>query len=56
MTRFQEPLEKGWLRTVLRDVREEADRWTVSQESSSARTHAAPAVTVSENEQVDQPH
>jgi hypothetical protein len=31
MTAFQQPLEKGWLRTALRDVREEVDGWTNRQ-------------------------
>jgi len=33
MTAFQEPLEKGWLRTVLNDVREEVKGWSTSSDS-----------------------
>ena len=30
MTEFQEPLEKGWLRTVLNEVRQEVNRWAAA--------------------------
>ena len=36
MTAFQEPLEKGWLRTALREVREEVDGWTNAQQFRTA--------------------
>ncbi len=38
MTAFQEPLERGWLRTVLNDVRAEVDGW--SDERISLRQRA----------------
>jgi hypothetical protein len=34
MTAFQEPLERGWLRTVLNDVRAEVDTWPDQKRSS----------------------
>jgi hypothetical protein len=42
MTAFQEPLEKGWLRTVLKDVREEVNGWTAtaSQQQSAESTQS----------------
>lgn len=38
MTAFQEPLEQGWLRTVLRDVREEVNSWSDEHERSRSET------------------
>jgi hypothetical protein len=46
MTAFQEPLEKGWLRTVLNDVREEVNGWT-------AAAHQQRPVERGENEPAD---
>lgn len=38
MTAFQEPLEQGWLRTVLRDVRKEVNSWPDEHERSRLET------------------
>lgn len=43
MTAFQEPLEKGWLKTVLRDVRAEVDSWKKSSEHLGSSRHEMPS-------------
>lgn len=52
MTAFQEPLERGWLRTVLNDVRAEVDSW--SDEGKSSRPERANEST-SETEVTEPP-
>ncbi len=52
MTAFQEPLEKGWLRTVLNEVRQEVNRWPTStqanrpSETREDSTHREPTVAL----------